>query len=154
MRLQVQSLALPSGLKIRCCQGLQCRSQTWLGSGVAVALAQAGSNSSNQTPSLGTSICRGRGPQRTKDKKNKIKYPIIDKQTYRLFPNFRYYQLWSKYPYVLAVLIQSSPQEKSFLQEKTLGENTGVCFIFCYILTFLLGHSECFLILIFKTALF
>ena len=39
MRLQVQSLALLSGLGIRCCLGLWCRSQMWLGYGVAVAVA-------------------------------------------------------------------------------------------------------------------
>ena len=39
MRLQVQSLASLSGLRIQCCRELWCTSQTWLGSGVAVALA-------------------------------------------------------------------------------------------------------------------
>ena len=38
------------------CRELQCRSQTWLGSQVAVAVAEAGSYSSNSTPSLGTSM--------------------------------------------------------------------------------------------------
>ena len=42
MRLQVRSLALLSGLTIRCFRELWCRLQTWLGSHVAVALAQAG----------------------------------------------------------------------------------------------------------------
>ena len=39
MRLRVQSLASLSGLKIRHCRELQCRLQTQLRSGVAVALA-------------------------------------------------------------------------------------------------------------------
>ena len=38
----------------------------WLGSGVAVAVAVAGSYSSDSTPSLGTSICHGCGPEETK----------------------------------------------------------------------------------------
>ena len=38
MRLWVRSLALLSGLKIRHCRELWCRSQTLLGSGTAVAL--------------------------------------------------------------------------------------------------------------------
>ena len=38
MRLRVQSLVLLSGLIFRCCRGLWCRSQTWLGSGMAAAL--------------------------------------------------------------------------------------------------------------------
>ena len=42
---------------------LWCRLQTRLGSCVAVALAQAGGYSSDLTPSLGTSICRGSGPK-------------------------------------------------------------------------------------------
>ena len=40
--------------------------QTWLGSSVAVAVVSAGSYSSELTPSLGTSICHGRGPKKTK----------------------------------------------------------------------------------------
>ena len=46
-RLQVQSLALLSELRIRRCGELWYRSQTRLGSGVAVAVAQAGSCSSD-----------------------------------------------------------------------------------------------------------
>ena len=38
-RMQVQSLALLSGLKIQCCHGLWCGWQMWLWSGVAVAVA-------------------------------------------------------------------------------------------------------------------
>ena len=38
MRTQVPSLASLSGLRIWCCHELWCRSQTWLGSGIAVAL--------------------------------------------------------------------------------------------------------------------
>ena len=57
MRLQVQSLASLSGLRIWHCHGLWCRSQTRFGSGIAVAMAQASSGGSNLTPSRGTSIC-------------------------------------------------------------------------------------------------
>ena len=38
MRLQVRSLASLSGLRIWCCRELWCRSQTWLGSHIAVAV--------------------------------------------------------------------------------------------------------------------
>ena len=44
------------------------RSQMQLGSGVAVAMAQAGSCSSNSTPSLGTSICHRCGHKKKKKK--------------------------------------------------------------------------------------
>ena len=64
--LRVQSLALLSGLRIQSCRDLQCKSQTWLISCIAVAVVQAGSCSSNQTPSLGTSICCRCGPKKTK----------------------------------------------------------------------------------------
>ena len=47
--MQVQSLASLSGLKIWCCHELSCRSQTWLGSCIAVAVAEAGSCSSHST---------------------------------------------------------------------------------------------------------
>ena len=38
MRMWIQSLALLSELRIQCCSELQCRSQIWLGFGVAVAV--------------------------------------------------------------------------------------------------------------------
>ena len=61
----------------------------WLESGVAVALAWAGSYSSDLTPSLGTSIYRGYVPKRTKDKKTKTPQKTAplkaryDRQKYR-----------------------------------------------------------------------
>ena len=61
MRMEVQSLALLRGLRIRRYHELLRRSQTRLGSGVAVAVAKA---SSNSTPSLGTSMCRESGPKK------------------------------------------------------------------------------------------
>ena len=50
------------------CRELWCRLQTHLGSGIAVAVVQAASYSSNSTPSLGTSICREYSPKMTKKK--------------------------------------------------------------------------------------
>ena len=73
VRLQVPSLDSLSGLRIQRCRALWCRSQTWLGYGIAVALVQAGSNSSDWTPSLGTFMCLRCGPKRTKEKKKKAK---------------------------------------------------------------------------------
>ena len=67
MRLWVQSPASVNGLRIRCRRELWCRSQTQFGSGEAVAVA--GSYSSHWTPSLGTSIYFGCGPNKTKKKK-------------------------------------------------------------------------------------
>ena len=54
MRMLVPSLASLSGLGIWHCRVLWCRSQMRLGScvAIAVAVAQAGSYSSNSTPSL------------------------------------------------------------------------------------------------------
>ena len=46
------------------CRELCCRSQTWLGSGLAVAVVEAGSCSSNSTPRLGTSICCRCSPEK------------------------------------------------------------------------------------------
>ena len=67
-KLQVQSLASISELRIRRCPELWCRSKMQLGSCIAVALVWASAYSSDEPPSLGTSICRGCGPK--KDKKN------------------------------------------------------------------------------------
>ena len=71
--------ALFSGLRIQHCCELWCRSQTWLGSGVAVAVALASSYSSNSTSSLGTSICHHCGPKKTKKKDKKNKETKINK---------------------------------------------------------------------------
>uniref|UniRef100_A0A8D0WRM8 FAM13A-like domain-containing protein n=1 Tax=Sus scrofa TaxID=9823 RepID=A0A8D0WRM8_PIG len=63
-----------SGLRTWRCRELWCRSQIRLGSGVAVAVVEAGSCSSNSAPSLGTSIYSGCGPKKKKKKLNeKIK---------------------------------------------------------------------------------
>ena len=73
MRIWVCSLALLSGLRIRHCCELYWRVQKWLGSHFTVAAAQADSCSSYSTPSLGTSICHGCGPNKQKKKKKKKK---------------------------------------------------------------------------------
>ena len=57
-RMRVGSLASLNGLRIQHCRELWCRSQTWLGSCVAVAVVMAGSfRSADSTPILGTCIC-------------------------------------------------------------------------------------------------
>ena len=53
MRLWVRSLASLSGIRIQRYHELWCRSQMWLRSDVVVAVVEAGSYSSDQTPSLG-----------------------------------------------------------------------------------------------------
>ena len=62
------------GLRIRCCHELQCRSQTWLRSGIAAPVVQASGYNSNLLPSLGTSIWHRCSPekQKIKIKINKI----------------------------------------------------------------------------------
>ena len=55
---------------------LWCRLWTRLGSGIAVAVVEAGNNSSGWTPGLGPSICRGCSPEKdnkTKRQKDKKK---------------------------------------------------------------------------------
>ena len=66
MRFRVQSLASLSGLRIRRCHELWCRLQTWLRSGVAVNVVEAGGYSSDLTPSLEISICRRNSPEKKK----------------------------------------------------------------------------------------
>ena len=66
MRMRVRSLALLSGVRIRRCLELWCRSQMWLKSGVTVAGVQASGYSSDATPSLQTFICHGCSPKKTK----------------------------------------------------------------------------------------
>ena len=65
----VRSLALLGGTGIWHCREMWGRSKMWLGFHVAVAVAQAGSCSSDSTPSPGTSIgCR----YGSKEKKKKL----------------------------------------------------------------------------------
>ena len=66
MRMQVLSLASLSRLRILCCHELWCRSQTPLSYYAAMAVVYAGSCSSDSTPSLGTSLCCGCSPKKTK----------------------------------------------------------------------------------------
>ena len=56
-----------SGLRILCCLELQGRLQRLLRPGVAVAVVKASSCRSNQTPSLGTSMCHRCNPKRQKN---------------------------------------------------------------------------------------
>ena len=51
------------------CHELWYRSQIRFSSPIAMAVVQAGSYSSNSTPSLGTSMCHGYSPKKTKKKK-------------------------------------------------------------------------------------
>ena len=69
MRIWVPFPASISGLRIWHYGKLRSRSQMGLRSLVAVAGAQAGSRSSNSTPSLGTSICHRGSPKKQKKKK-------------------------------------------------------------------------------------
>ena len=69
MRTWVWFLALLSGLRIWCCHELWWRSQTRFGSGVAVALAQASSCSSDSTPSLERLCTVGADLNKTKQNK-------------------------------------------------------------------------------------
>ena len=75
MRLWVQSLALLSGLRIQRCGELWQKLPTWLGSGlaVAVAMAVAGSCSSDSTHCLGTSICHTCSPKKKKKRQINLK---------------------------------------------------------------------------------
>ena len=69
MRPWVRWLASLRGSGIWHCRELWCRSQTLLGSGVAVPVVQAGSCTSDSTPSLGISICCGFSPKKQKKPK-------------------------------------------------------------------------------------
>ena len=79
MKMQVRSLALLSGLRIRCCPELWCRSQMWPGSCIAVTVMQASSYGSYLTPTLGTSICHRCRPKKTKTELKKPQNVVIYK---------------------------------------------------------------------------
>ena len=77
----VRSLVSLIGLRIQRCHELWCRSQRQLRSFVAVAVAKASGHSSDSTPSLGTSICRGHGPKKTRKRKKETYKPTWSIQT-------------------------------------------------------------------------
>ena len=87
IRMQVQSLAFLSGLKIGLCLKLWSRLQIWLRSGISVAMAVVRTCCSDSTPSLGTSICHGCSSKKTKTNKqtNKTHYLFIPTQISSLF---------------------------------------------------------------------
>ena len=64
-------LGLIQWVKDLACRELWCRSQTRLGSCVAMAVVYAGGCSSDMVPSLGTSVCHKCGPKNLKKKKKK-----------------------------------------------------------------------------------
>ena len=62
-----------TGLRIRRCRELWCRSQAQLGSGIAVVMVLASIYNSDLTSSLGTSIYCGCNPKKKLKKKEKKK---------------------------------------------------------------------------------
>ena len=78
MRLQLWSLASLSGLRIWHCRELWYKLQMQLRSGITVAVAQAGSYSSDSTPSLRTSICHRRGPKKRQKKINSVLFTNLN----------------------------------------------------------------------------
>ena len=69
MRTWVLSLVLLSGLRIQCCLELGCRSQKWFRSGVAVAVVETGSYSSDLTPAWELPYATGAALKNKKSKK-------------------------------------------------------------------------------------
>jgi len=96
MSMWVQSLASFSGLRTWHCHELQCTSQTWIRSGVAVA--KASSCSSDSTSSLGPSICLGYDPKKQASKQTKrtnnwmllitSSYILLHRKTMPEFPSW------------------------------------------------------------------
>ena len=95
IRLWVQPLASLSGLRMQCCRQLWCRSQTWLGSDIAVAVA--GSRTSNQTPRLGTSIWCRCGPKKQKKKRKKKTRSSPQMTTVLMSTDLFYNYYWAQY---------------------------------------------------------
>ena len=76
MWLQVQSLASLSGLRIWRCHGLWCGLQTRLEFDVAVAVAVAGSCSSDRPPAWEPLYAAGAALKRKKKKENEKKHQV------------------------------------------------------------------------------
>ena len=90
-----EDVSLISGLtqwvKIWHCCDLWCSSQMLLGSRIAVAMVQAGSYSSNWTPSLETSLCHTYTPKKRSNKQTKhlsLFHTHTHTHTYKNNPKF------------------------------------------------------------------
>ena len=92
MRTQVRSQASLSGLRLRCCYELWCRSQMRLKSSISVALVQDSVYSSDSTPRLRTFICQWCGSKKTRKKIKgqiyKTKNPEMLLSIYRIWQRF------------------------------------------------------------------
>ena len=128
MRTRVRSLALLSGLRIRCCCELWYRLQMWLGSWVAMAVVQASSYSSNLTPSLGTSICRRCGPK--KEKKNVFLLGSL-LFTYPFFFFFLFLHLYLQHREVPGLGIKSELQLLTYATATATLEVSCICDLRC-----------------------
>ena len=111
-------MASLSGLRIQPCCELWCRSQMHLRSGIAVAMAQAGSYRSDWTPGLGTSICHRCGPKKNKKEKKKISNnPVLRKVLPLMFNHVR---LTIPTSHFFSVLGQTFLQLLTFLQQPSV----------------------------------
>ena len=95
-------LSLARWVKDRVLSELWCRSQKWLRAGIAGALIQA-----DMTPNLGTSICHGYDPKRTK--KNFF-FSII---TAIIFPLVQYYLVLK---ISINIYLEVTPKKNEFIQ--------------------------------------
>ena len=111
----------------------------WLGSHVAVALQQSGSNSSHQTPGLGTSICHRFSPRKGKEttinKKPKNKQKLrIDQGIEGTYLNIKK-GIYNKLP---ASEILNGLKMKAFLLESGVRQGCPLSqFLFNILLEFL-----------------
>ena len=103
MRLQVRSQVSLSGLRIQHCRGLWCRSQMWLGYGIAVAVVQASSCSSDQTSSLERPYAARvvlKSKKKKKGKKNHVVVPAVSSAPgcrFNLWPTTVGKRIWHCY---------------------------------------------------------
>ena len=107
MRLQDQSQASLSGLRIQRCHELWCRSDTWIP--CCCGCGWAGRCSSDLTPSLETSIGHGCGPTKTKKKKKRSGWNDIPWSFEDATPSFLSRFKWPQHHFltVLGYLHQS-----------------------------------------------
>ena len=125
MRMRVPTLAPLSGLRIQCCLKLQRRLQMWLRSGIAVAVA--GSCSSDSIPSLGTSACHICAPyppkNKTKNQKTKQGYHVpgfrrVNETWKKLLPVFTtsQFHLWGGKNKICLIELWWEFRRKHYLQ--------------------------------------
>ena len=105
IRIQVQSLASLSRLRIQHCSELCCRLQMQLGLHITVVVVEAGNCTSDLTPSLGISLCHRYGTKKRQSSNQSIYVQVNLEKIYGNISLSANHLVYSIYHYGFIVLL-------------------------------------------------